>query len=100
MISTTISFDVASHSIDAIQRAAYRFSDRLSHELVAHDQVWRCTLIVASDNPIEADAVVADFRNEVLDQVLRERIRRETEEVRNVVLAHAFSNTGLTTPGD
>ena len=38
---------------------------------------------------------MAEFQNEVLDQVLRERIRNETKEVRNLILALAFSNTGL-----
>ena len=48
------------------------------------------------DSEDEADRVVADFRNEVLDQVLRARIRTETEEVRNLILSLAFSRTGLT----
>jgi hypothetical protein len=30
--------------------------------------------------------------------VLRERIRRETEPVRNLILAHAFSNTTVVEP--
>jgi His-Xaa-Ser system protein HxsD len=42
--------------------------------------------------------LVADFRNEVLDQVLRERIRAETSDIRNLVLALAFSRTGLADP--
>jgi hypothetical protein len=31
----------------------------------------------------------------VLDQVLRERIRGETEQIRTLILAQAFSKTGL-----
>ena len=38
---------------------------------------------------------MSEFRNEVLDETLRERIRDDTKEVRNVILALAFSNTGL-----
>jgi len=53
------------------------------------------TLHIVGDDS-DPDAVLADFRNEVLDQVLRERIRAETVEVRNLVLAAAFSKTGLT----
>jgi His-Xaa-Ser system protein HxsD len=44
----------------------------------------------------DADVLLADFRNEVLDQVLRERIRDETQDTRNLILAAAFSSTGLT----
>ena len=87
-------FDKGSYTVDAVQRAAYRFSDRLSSAVVEEADAIACTLYVAADSDV--DAVVADFRNEVLDQVLRERVRAETEGVRNVVLALAFSKTGVT----
>jgi His-Xaa-Ser system protein HxsD len=44
---------------------------------------------------IAVAALLADFRNEVVDQALRERIRDETQETRNLILALAFSHTGL-----
>ena len=49
----------------------------------------------AADNADSAEETLKDFRNEVLDQSLRERIRNETAEVRNLILSLAFSNTGL-----
>jgi His-Xaa-Ser system protein HxsD len=39
--------------------------------------------------------VIQDFRKEVLDQHLRARIAKETESIRHLILAHAFSRTGL-----
>jgi His-Xaa-Ser system protein HxsD len=86
-----VSFDPAAVSVDAVQRAAYRLSDRLSLDLKIGDGI-RCTLHLG--DAAEADELVADFRNEVLDQVLRERIRQETEPARNLILALAFSRTG------
>lgn len=96
MIAREVVLDGTAYSADAIQRAAYRFSDRLSLELVVDETVFRCVLNVETDDGQEADLVVSDFRKEVLDQVLRERIRNDTESVRNVILALAFSKTGLT----
>jgi His-Xaa-Ser system protein HxsD len=95
MTERSVSFDRSGHSLDAVQRAAYRLSDRLSCDVSAGEDAIEVTLHIAGDdgNP---DAVLADFRNEVLDQVLRERIREETADVRNLVLAAAFSKTGLT----
>ncbi|HVW46638.1 MAG TPA: His-Xaa-Ser system protein HxsD [Solirubrobacterales bacterium] len=95
MIERLVSFDPAGHSVDAVQRAAYRLSDRLACEIRSPDGVIeaRLSLLDESDDP---DRLVAEFRNEVLDQVLRERIRAETADVRNLVLALAFSRTGLT----
>jgi His-Xaa-Ser system protein HxsD len=90
-----LSFDEASCSADAIQRAAYRFSDRLTLDFVRDGGVYRCTAHLPIDDRSSADAIVADFKVEVLDQVLRERIRDQTAGVRNVILALAFTNTGL-----
>lgn len=89
-----LSFDCAAHSLDAVQRAAYRFSDRMSCDVCERNGTTEVTVHLG-ENAGEPDAVLADFRNEVLDQVLRERIRAETGEVRNLVLALAFSKTGL-----
>ena len=57
------------------------------------------TLAVLSFSPDvtqdEKAALQREFRNEVLDQDLREVIGAETAGVRNAVLAYAFSRTGL-----
>lgn len=91
-----VSFDAASNSVDAIQRAAYRFSDRFSCEVITGEAEHRCVLTPVAE--LDVDAQVADFRTEVLDQVLRERIRAETEPIRTMILAHAFSKTGVVDP--
>jgi His-Xaa-Ser system protein HxsD len=38
---------------------------------------------------------VESFKKEVLDQDLRLKLKAETEPIRNLILAHAFSKTGL-----
>jgi len=94
--SVELTFDAAGHSVDAIQRAAYRFSDRVSCEVVSGETEHRCILTAVGD--VDPCAQVADFRTEVLDQVLRERIRAETEPIRTMILAQAFSKTGVVDP--
>ena len=86
-----LDFDSSATTIDAIQRAAYRLSDRLSLELQAGAKIV-CT--VHPNAGEDADDLVAAFRNEVLDQTLRERIRDESAATRNLILALAFSQTG------
>jgi His-Xaa-Ser system protein HxsD len=95
MTVRTVSFEASAHSSDAIQRAVYRLSDRLSCDLATEPELFQCTLHITSDDEDEVEATLGDFRNEVLDQTLRERIRGETQEVRNLILALAFSETGL-----
>lgn len=90
--SRVVEFDPAAVTIDAVQRAAYRMSDRLSIDVRA-GEVIECTVHIPAGSQV--DELLAEFRNEVLDQVLRERIRQETAEARNLILAVAFSNTGV-----
>lgn len=96
MVRRGVKFEKESASLDAIQRAAYRLSDRLSIDLETHEAVYHCAVDIEVDDEDAADQAIADFRNEVLDQVLRARIRTETEGVRNLILSLAFSRTGLT----
>jgi His-Xaa-Ser system protein HxsD len=95
-----LTFDGGTSSIDAVQRALYRMSDRLSGDIRQADGgEIECTLVALGDEPI-GDDLVFEFRNEVLDEVLRARIREETQEVRNLVLAVAFSKSGLIDTGE
>lgn len=94
MIERVVSFDQVGHSVDSVQRAAYRLSDRLSCEVSSTDEAIAARLSLLDEND-DPDRLMAEFRTEVLDQVLRERIRAETADVRNLVLALAFSRTGL-----
>ena len=94
MNTQTVSFDSAAHSVDAVQRAAYRLSGRASFEIVSGADAIAVTVTPLSEDA-KADGLIAELRTEVLDQVLRERVRTETADVRNLVLALAFSRTGL-----
>jgi His-Xaa-Ser system protein HxsD len=90
-------FSNSIYSVGAIKKAAYRFTDRCSFDFQSAED--NTTLAVLSFSPdVTADekaALQREFRNEVLDQDLREVIGAETAGVRNAVLAYAFSRTGL-----
>jgi His-Xaa-Ser system protein HxsD len=89
-----LSFDRSTASVDAIQRAVYRLSDRLSCDITPVDSAIEVTVHPASPDD-DGGQLLGELRNEVLDQSLRERIREETSDVRNLVLSLAFSKTGL-----
>jgi His-Xaa-Ser system protein HxsD len=85
-----VDFEQSIHSADAIQRAAYKFAASFAVDLQLIGSAYRCTLHPRTEAPLDG-FLLADFRSEVLDQTLRERIRTETEGVRNLILAVAFS---------
>lgn len=88
--------DLEAYSLDAIKRAAYRLSDKFALDIQLDGRFARCTLTFPDiASPAAIDASILAFRKELLDQDLRQIVRRETENVRNVILAHAFSQSGL-----
>jgi His-Xaa-Ser system protein HxsD len=97
--SRTLAFSAHVYSLETIKKAAYRFSDVLSIDIVPRIDGVECILNFISDQKDEEhiDRILAAFKNEVLDQDLRAIIARETEATRNAVLAFALSKTGLQT---
>jgi His-Xaa-Ser system protein HxsD len=94
--STRVTFDARVYALPIIKKAAYRFLKSFDTEITQEADAWLCTLKFAV--PASADAIEQaerEFRAEVLDQDLRASIARETEPVRNAILALAFSRTGM-----
>jgi His-Xaa-Ser system protein HxsD len=92
----TLSFPCQLFSSIAVEKAAYRFSDRVYADFSILSDILSVEL-----RPIKAlslqqlEAIAVQFRIEVLDNELREKIALETAPIRNAVLAYAFSKTGL-----
>jgi His-Xaa-Ser system protein HxsD len=91
-----LEFSNSVYEIEAIKRAAYRFSDRVSVEILPGAEVTVCRLLpVTPAAKKHLDEIVEDFRTEALDQDLRLKVSKETEATRNLILSLAFSKTGL-----
>ena len=88
-------FDQATVDLDALQRSAYTVAAQMTVDIRAVGSDYACTLFPRQGAPA-ADELRHRFRTEVNDQILRARIGRETEPLRNLVFALAFSQTGLT----
>ena len=94
--SAEVSFDSRVYALTVIKKAAYRFLSRFVTDIRQDGDAWTCTLqFVDAADSATADELVRELKSEVLDQDLRATIARETEPVRNAVLALAFSRTGL-----
>ena len=92
----TASFSADVFSLDTIKKAAYQFSDRASFDFqVSASEILVRLHVAPTNDQQDAAALVADFRNEVLDQDLRRTIAEETAPIRNAILGYAFSRTGL-----
>ena len=92
-----LSLHTSIYSIEAIKKAAYKFADRTS-VIISPGSESTATVtfnFVGKHSQSAPEQVIADFCNELLDQDLREMIKREAGPLRNLILAHAFSKTSL-----
>lgn len=91
MLDTTV------YSLEAIKKSAYKFADRTTVVINKASD----TSVSVDFNFVQPNAgpkpenVISDFCSELLDQDLREIIKRETGALRNAIIAHAFSRTAL-----
>jgi His-Xaa-Ser system protein HxsD len=94
----TLVFDQAAVDLDALQRSAYAVAANMTVDIRLSGMDYVCTLFAR--HPGADDQLKHQFRAEVNDQILRARIAKETEPLRNLVFALAFSQTGLASAGD
>jgi len=90
-----LEFDAKSYSVLAVQKACHRYSGQASFEITQRLELSTIQVIVFPRTTKSEDALMQNIRTEVLDQQMREVVRAETAGVRNLILAHAFSRTGL-----
>ena len=85
------------YSLNAIKKACYKFSSEFSvkFEEMNDEKIKLHFDFNSSIKDENKEEIIKQFHNELLDQDLREIVFKETENVRNLILAHAFSKTTL-----
>lgn len=89
--------DLRAYRLAAVQKTAYRLAARCTAVLgdVSESSVVVHLMFPAPLSEAPALEVARVFFQELLDQELREQIAIETAPLRNLILAHAYSRTGL-----
>lgn len=96
LLLATVDLDV--YSMTSLLKVAHKFTDRCYLHLQGAGE--RTVEVRFRSKKAESDCsdIVGAFFNELLDQTLREFVGTESEPVRNLILAHALSNTTLLHP--
>lgn len=89
--------DLRVYRLAAVQRAGYRLARQCTARLGSPDGDTLPVALAFPEGTAEAAARAAArrFFQELLDQELREKVRDETAQVRALLMAVAFSRTGL-----
>lgn len=88
-----LELDASVYPTDVIEAASYRFIDKFS--VIISPRGEMNDVDISFDNGSNEEQLTQLFKKELVDQKLRKRIRSETEQVRNLVIAYAFSRSGL-----
>jgi His-Xaa-Ser system protein HxsD len=91
-----IRFDDRIISLPAVKKASYKYINSFSVDFTLKDNEILCALTFTAPTTEEfALRLADDFKKEALDQDLREHVRAETEQIRNLIFALAFSKAGI-----
>ena len=96
MPEITVIVDPRVYRLSAVKKAAYRLGDRCFVQIELLSEGGIRVRLAAKSGHVPPQTLEGDFRNELLDQELREAIAEETAGVRNLLLAHAFSGLSMT----
>lgn len=89
-----ISLDGSIYSQDVILKAAYRLSNFFVIDLKKNDSTFEVNIsAVPKITEEQFDYSLTMFKKNLTDEVLREKIKKETENERNLILGIAFSKT-------
>jgi His-Xaa-Ser system protein HxsD len=100
--SVPIQIDTTIYPISAVMRAAYKFTAG-SHVTIRREaeNSPSITVTLTPRTSLDETAVrtlIGDFENELIDQRLRDTLEAEFGVLRELIVAHAFSDTNLLDP--
>jgi His-Xaa-Ser system protein HxsD len=89
--------DLRAYRLTAIKKSAYRIAEKCTILLgeINGNEVQLTFLFKRPASDAAQDELTRLFFQDLLDQELREHVAEETEPMRNLILAHAFSRTDL-----
>jgi len=91
-----LTIDPVVYRLAAVKKAAYRFGDRFHIEIEAPAGGLIRVSLTSKTGGADDASPGGEFRNEVLDQELREQVADETGRIRDLLMAQAFSGVSLT----
>lgn len=91
MPDVVVDFSLSTQSLGALQEAAYRLIGHASCQIDQADGRYVCRLS-PSHSQLHGDQLRSHFLNLVTDENLREKVSRETDRLRDVIVALAFGS--------
>ncbi len=91
MSDIVLDFSTSTQSLGALQEAAYRLIGQAACQIDESNGRYVCRLS-PSEPQLKDDELRTHFLNLVTDENLREKVSRETDRLRDVIVALAFGS--------
>lgn len=89
-----IEFDLEIHTVDSVMKALYQNGNSVSAKFNKNNNKLIVEIaFIGNPSDQEKNQILLKINNDAIDYELREKIKKETESIRNLMLAHAFSKT-------
>ena len=89
-----VSFDKDAYSINAVKKCLYWYTEEFAVELKQNDKQITIELDpLDSKNNYKKDKVIKKLKNDLMDFEVRNIVTKETKNVRDLLIAKAFSST-------
>ena len=92
MAASTIEFDQATQSLEALNAAAYRLLGSAICKIEPAGTKYVVSVAVSTTASTDVDELCRRFMATVIDENVRQQIAQRTEPVRNLILALAFGS--------
>ena len=93
--SFELDVDLNVYSLEVCKKACYALMAHISCNLAISKSQITIKAMVSGEYPEDVEQIKALLLDELLDYSLRASISDQTENIRNVILSNAFSNTKL-----
>ena len=90
MAEVIVDFDASTHSLDALNAAAYRLIGTATCQIDLSGDRYVCRLTPSGQ--LDVDSLRSRYLELVTDENVRENLRAKTEPVRNLILSLAFGS--------
>ena len=91
-----IEFDLEIHTVESVMKALYQNGNSVSAKFNKNGNKLNVEItFIGTPSDQEKNQILNKINNDAIDYEVREKIKKETEGIRNLILAHAFSKTVL-----
>jgi His-Xaa-Ser system protein HxsD len=87
-----VDFDASTHSLGALNAAAYRLIGTAACQIDLNGDRYVCRLTPTPSSQLDVDSLRSRYLELVTDENIRESLRSKTERVRNLILSLAFGS--------